>query len=94
LARFLQLAPHDARAGLAAFQLGRTRLELGDPRGALEALDIATHAGSAFAEQISARRVQALEQLGELAACRQARAAYLRTFPDGAFSAIVRQRCP
>jgi len=94
LAQFLQLAPHDPRAGLAAFQLARTRLDLGDPRGALEALDAATRAGSAFTEQIEARRVQALEQLGQTAACRQARTAYLHTFPDGAFSAMVRQRCP
>jgi transmembrane sensor len=94
LSEFLQRYPNDARAGLAAFELGRIRLDTGDPKGAVEALDQAEGAGNAFAEQVEARRVQALEQSGDVAACRAARASFLRRFPNGSFSSVVRRRCP
>ncbi|HKP62957.1 MAG TPA: FecR domain-containing protein [Polyangiales bacterium] len=94
LAEFLQRFPNDPRASLAAFQLGRTRLELGDARGALAALDRAAGDGNAFAEQVEARRVQALDQLGDREGCRSARAKFLREFPSGSFAELVRQRCP
>ncbi|HEX6239654.1 MAG TPA: FecR domain-containing protein [Polyangiales bacterium] len=94
LAEFLHRFPGDARAGLAAFELGRLRLEMGDPKGAREALDRAENAGVAFREQVQARRVQALEESGDLSACRGARAAFLAQFPRGTFAEIVRRRCP
>ena len=94
LEEFLRRFPEDARAALAAFQVGRSRLDMGDAQGALKALERAARDGAAFKEQIDARRVQALEQLGDLEACRAARAAFLRAFPNGSFADIVRRRCP
>jgi hypothetical protein len=94
LGELLQRFPSDPRAGLAAFELGRIRLDLGDPRGAVDALDQAEGAGNSFEEQVESRRVQALEEAGDRAACRAARAAFLARFPNGAFAAVVRRRCP
>jgi hypothetical protein len=94
LDELLRRFPGDARAGLAAFQLGRLRLDSGDAKGALEALDRAQNAGSSFQEQVAARRVQAFEQLGDTAACRSARMAFLRDYPGGSFAEVVRRRCP
>jgi hypothetical protein len=94
LDELLRRFPNDPRAGLAAFQLGRLRLDAGDPKAALQAFDRAGSAGSAFQEQVAARRVQALEQLGDLAACRSARADFLRDYSGGSFAEVVRRRCP
>lgn len=94
LDELLQRFPSDPRAGIAAFQLGRLRLASGDPKAALQAFDRAGSAGSAFQEQVAARRVQALEQLGDLAACRSARADFLRDYSGGSFAEVVRRRCP
>jgi hypothetical protein len=94
LEELLRRFPNDPRAGIAAFQLGRLRLDSGDPKAALQAFDRAGSAGSAFQEQIAARRVQALEQLGEVAACRSARADFLRDYSGGSFAEVVRRRCP
>jgi TolA-binding protein len=94
LSEFVRRFPDDPRAGLAAFELGRLRLDAGDEQGAIEALDHAERAGAALGEQVQARRVQAFEQLGDVAGCRAARAAFLERFPDGTFAEIVRHRCP
>jgi tetratricopeptide (TPR) repeat protein len=94
LAELLERFPHDSRAGLAAFELGRIRLASGDAKGALDAFDQAAGASNMFDEQVDARRIQALEQIGDLAVCRTARKSFLRRFPNGAFAAVVRRRCP
>lgn len=94
LSEFVRRYPDDPRAGLAAFELGRLRLDAGDVKGAIEALNHAERAGAALGEQVQARRVQALEQLGDAAGCRAARATFLERFPDGTFAEIVRHRCP
>jgi hypothetical protein len=94
LNEFLRRFPNDARAGLAAFELGRIRLDSGDAKGAVDAFDQAGGAGNSFQEQVEARRVQALEQSGNIAACRAARTNFLRRFPSGSFAPIVRRRCP
>jgi transmembrane sensor len=93
LGEFLRRYPNDPRAGLAAFELGRIRLDARDPKGAIEALDQAEGAGKAFEERVAARRVQALEESGDVQACRAERDAFLRRFPNGAFAATVRRRC-
>ena len=57
----------DARAGLAAFELGRIRLDsMGNAAGAAEAFAdaIALSPGAPFREDAEARRVQALERSG------------------------------
>jgi transmembrane sensor len=93
LSELLRRYPNDPRAGLAAFELGRIKLDARDPKGAVEALDQAEGAGKAFEEQVAARRVQALEESGDGRACRAAREDFLRRFPKGPFAAIVRRRC-
>lgn len=86
----------DARAGLAAFELGRLRLdELRDAKGALEAFDdaIALSPAAPFREDADARRVDALDALGN-AGCAAARAAYLERYPQGVHVRAIRSRCP
>jgi len=86
----------DARAGLAAFELGRLRLDgLGKASGAAQAFGdaIALAPGAPFREDAEARRVQALEASGAAGACAQARDAYLARYPSGAHAAVVRSRC-
>jgi transmembrane sensor len=86
----------DPRAGLAALELGRLRMDsLGDVSGALEAFtDAAALARSeAVREDAEARKVQALERLGDVAGCARARDAYLARFPSGIHAANIRRRC-
>jgi acyl-coenzyme A thioesterase PaaI-like protein len=86
----------DPRAGLAAFELGRLRLDtLGDPAGASEAFAdaVALAPEAPFREDAEARRVEALEVAGNLAACARARDAYLARFPSGIHARRVSSRC-
>ena len=86
----------DPRAGLAALELGRLRMDsLGDLAGALEAFsDAAALARSGTVrEDAEARKVQALEGLGDIARCARARDAYLERFPSGIHAASIRRRC-
>jgi hypothetical protein len=87
---------HDARAGLAAFELGRLRLDtLGDPRGAEEAFRDAIRLGrdASLRDDAAARRIEALEKMGTLPACLRARSAYLATHPTGVHRSEVSARC-
>lgn len=86
----------DARAGLAAFELGRLRLDaLGDPAGAVEALSdaIALSPTAPFREDAEARRVEALDALPDRARCENARDAYLSRYPAGLHAKRIAQRC-
>jgi hypothetical protein len=90
----------DPRAGLAAFQLGRLRFDLGDAAGAAEALtDALALAKSAknapFREDAEARLAQAYEDVGPRALdrCQAARDAYLKDYPHGVHAATVARRC-
>ncbi len=86
----------DARAGLAAFELGRIRLDdLGDSAGAADAFqDAVTLSPSAsYREDAEARRVEALDGLHDSARCTSARDAYLARYPAGVFHAAVSRRC-
>jgi hypothetical protein len=86
----------DARAGLAAMELGRLRLDsFGDPAGALEAFrDALALSGSpSLQEDALARQAQALEALGNAAGCRRVKADYLRRYPNGIHSASIARRC-
>jgi transmembrane sensor len=85
----------DPRAGLAAFDLGRLRLDsLGDPAGAVDAFDdaISLAPSAAFREDAEARRVEALERMHD-ARCAASRRAYLARYPNGVYSAAVGARC-
>jgi transmembrane sensor len=86
----------DPRAGLAAFELGRLRLDsLGDPAGAVEALNdaVALAPSGPFREDADARLVQAYDRTHD-ARCSTARQAYLTRYPNGIHSADVTARCP
>ncbi|MDB4934603.1 MAG: sigma factor regulatory protein FecR/PupR family protein [Labilithrix sp.] len=86
----------DPRAGLAAFELGRVRMDaLHDPAGAAEAFaDAVTLAPSApFREDAEARRVEALDALPDRARCERARDAYLARYPSGLHTKQIGQRC-
>jgi len=86
----------DPRAALAAFELGRLRMDsLGDPSGAAEAFadSIALAPSGPVREDAQARQVQALESMGDSARCAQARDAYLARFPNGIHASSIRGRC-
>jgi TolA-binding protein len=86
----------DHRAALAAFELGRLRMDsLGDASGAIEALERALKldARRAFAEDALARLVLAHEALGDRASCTKARARYLARYPEGVHAQHIALRC-
>ncbi len=88
--------PRDGRAGLAAFELGRLRLErLGNAKGAAQAFEraIALAPGSGFREDAMARLVDAYAALGAREACRKARQAYLQSYPSGLHVNGVSAKC-
>lgn len=86
----------DPRAGVAAFELARLRMDhLGDPRGALRAVDRALAGGSgAYREDAMARRAVLLDRLGREVECRSAREAYLGSFAAGVHRAEISALCP
>jgi transmembrane sensor len=86
----------DPRAGLAAFELGRLRLDrLGDPRGAAEAFTdaLAVAPDAPFREDAQARLVEAYDAARELPRCLDARAAYLSRYPRGVHRDKIAARC-
>jgi hypothetical protein len=86
----------DARAGLAALELGRLRLDsFHDPAGALEAFRDAARlsASPSVREDALARQAQALEMLGDAAGCQRVRDSYLSRYPRGIHSASIAKRC-
>jgi TolA-binding protein len=88
--------PRDHKAALAAFELGRLRMDsLSDVPGAVDALERALKldARRAFAEDALARLVLAHEALGDRAACTRARARYLGRYPEGVHAQHVAARC-
>ena len=94
--RFRLRFPQDSRAGLAAFELGRIPLDsLHDPKRALSALGFAlSHNRGGFAsEDAEALRVDALNRLGDQAACSAARAAFLSAHPKSAHAPRVSRAC-
>jgi hypothetical protein len=94
--RFLRRYPADGRAALAAFELGKIRLDvLGDPGGALAAFTEAAARSSdeRFVEHALARRVHALDRLDGGPRCRAARDEYLSRFSAGGQAGTVRGLC-
>ena len=88
--------PSDSHAGLAAFEAGRLRLDsLNDPRGAADSFAFAMgHTVGAFREDAEGNRVEALARAGDLAACRAARDAFVKRYPDRPRTASISARCP
>lgn len=92
----LTLHPSDGRAGLAAFELGRLRMDrLGDLPGAIQALQKAVMMapGAGFREDAMARLVEAYSRAGALERCRSARGAYLSSYPGGVHASAVSRQC-
>jgi TolA-binding protein len=92
----LRRFPNDGRAGLAAFELGRLRMDrLGDMSGAARALEraVVLAPGSGFREDAMARLVTAYAALGDSAGCSRARGRYLSSFPEGVHRQAVAGRC-
>jgi hypothetical protein len=92
----LRLHPSDARASLAALELGRLRMDrLGDPAGAIAALEraLASNIGPSFREDALARLVSVHAAQGSFAACRRARDRYLSSYPSGVHAPAVSTRC-
>lgn len=92
----LRRFPGDSRAGLAAFELGRLRMDrLGDNAGAVQALSRAIQLapGSGMQEDALARLTQLYERLGRSAECRRTRQHYIDRYPNGVHLAAIRQRC-
>jgi ferric-dicitrate binding protein FerR (iron transport regulator) len=88
--------PTDARAGYAAFMLGRIRLDaLDDAEGAAEAFAfaIAHPAGGFFLEDARARQVEALDRAGRRDECRAAREQFLKEHPGALRADSVAQLC-
>lgn len=86
----------DARAGLAAFELGRIRLDhFRDALGAEEAFRDALTLSPPLSirEDAEARRVQALDRMGAHDRCILARDAYLTRFPSGIHNGVVGASC-
>jgi len=88
--------PGDRRAPLAAFELGRLRMDsLRDMRGAVRALERALKLApqGTFAEDALARLVLAQEALHDTTACSRARTRYLARYPEGVHAQHVAERC-
>jgi transmembrane sensor len=86
----------DPRAGLAAFELGRLRLDsLGDPLGAVEALldAISLAPEATFREDADARLIEAYDEAHD-PRCHVARQDYLARYQKGVHAAAVAARCP
>jgi transmembrane sensor len=87
----LRAHPSDARAGLAAFELGRLRMDrLQDPAGAVAALEraVAMNIGPSFREDGLARLVSVYAAQGNFAACTR-----LSSYPSGVHAGAVTSRC-
>ncbi len=92
LRRLIAQFPADARAGLAAFTLGRVLMDdLGQPGDAARAFATAYARGGPLAEDALAREVEAWSRAGDQASARDAAARYLVAYPTGRHAALVRQ---
>jgi transmembrane sensor len=88
--------PEDARAGYAAFMLGRIQLDsLGDPNAAADAFAfaIAHPGGGFFLEDAQARRVEALSKAGRSEECRRERDQFLARHSQALRAAFVAKLC-
>lgn len=86
----------DGRAGLAAFELGRLRMDrFGDMKGAISAFEraMALAPGSGFREDALARVVTAHARSGNLAECKRAKERYLKSYPRGVHREAVLEQC-
>jgi TolA-binding protein len=96
-AEVLKRFPHDSRAGVSAFELGRIRMDaLGDPKGAASAFADALRLShrSEVREDALARLAIAGDALGDRDMCQKARARYLADYPSGVHAGSLAPLCP
>lgn len=88
--------PRDSRAALAGYSCARLELQLDRPlEAARQFAWVAAHPhGGRFAEQASARRVQALAAAGDAAAARVARREFEERYPTSTWLAEVERWAP
>jgi hypothetical protein len=94
--QLLATYPNDSRAGLAAFEVGRLRMDrLGDVRGALAPLERAANLvfDPGLREDAMARLVRAFDVLGQNEQCLEARGRYLESHPTGVYVGSVAEAC-
>lgn len=92
---FLTQQARDPRAGVAALELGRLRMDqLGDVSGAIAPLSKAATTGSGLGDDALARLARAHALLGQVSSCQSARARYLKSYPQGVHVEQVRALCP
>jgi len=87
--------PSDPRAGLAAFELARMRMDtFGDISGSIDALRdaIRLSPNAPFREDAEARLVQLYSRRSD-PRCSEAKALYLQRYPNGTASKVVRRLC-
>lgn len=97
LSELLAKHPNSAQEGLAAFELGRLRMDqLNDVEGAIAPLVLAqTKLPSApLREDVAARLVRAYQVTKRISACEEARSEYLQRFPSGIHRPTVELLCP
>ena len=94
--KFLSKYASDGRAGVAALELGRLKMDqLGDPAGALAPLKRAANLGAGgLGDDALARLAQAYSRLGQVDSCKRVRARYLKSHPQGVHVEQVRALCP
>jgi transmembrane sensor len=88
--------PGDGRAGLAAFEIGRLKMDrMGDLSGAVRWLQQAIRLapGAGFREDAMSRLVQAYDRMGAMAACKQALQSYQASYPHGVHAAVLAHKC-
>lgn len=88
--------PHHPLAALAAFEVGRLRLDrLNDPRGALAAFAVAARLApnSTVIVELEARRVDAWDLAGEREDCERARRRFLARYASSPYARSVEARC-
>jgi tetratricopeptide (TPR) repeat protein len=85
----------DSRAAIAAFELGRIRMDaLGDPRGAIKALNQSLRVRSAASrEDALARLAICHNAVHDERACRKARQRYLTEYPGGVHASALAALC-
>ena len=95
--QLVQSHSRDRHAALAAFELGRMRMDsFGDMKGAVSALEraLSLDGRRAFAEDALARLTLAYEALGDVKACNKSRERYLARYPEGVHAQYLLGRCP
>ncbi len=92
LERLLARHPRDSRADVAAFTLGRIRLQLGRAGAAAAAFEQVLASGGPLAEDALYRAVMAWQQAGQQAKAEPLRRRYLATYPGGRYRETLQKQ--